>query len=146
MKQIFFPPANRISRRQFWTAQLSNIIVLCLLSAIGFAISKATNQSTEPGQFSADGAGALPMVVFAVVALGNELTLLVSAIKILIKRYHDRDKGGAWVFIILVPLIGALWSAIETGFLAGTPGPNRFGPDPRTGIAPQLDQGFSLAR
>ena len=146
MKQVFFPPANRISRRQFWMAQLSGLVVACLLTIVGFVIGKATNQSTEAGQFSVDGVSALPMVIFSVIAFGIQLTLLVSIVKIFIKRYHDRDKSGAWTFIILVPAIGALWSLIETGFLAGTPGPNRFGPDPLTRLAQRPDQGLSLAR
>jgi uncharacterized membrane protein YhaH (DUF805 family) len=29
-----------------------------------------------------------------------------------------------------VPLIGALWALIETGFLEGTSGDNEYGPDP----------------
>ena len=39
-----------------------------------------------------------------------------------IKRRHDRDKSGWWMPILFVPIIGAIWL-----FLAGTPGPNRFG-------------------
>jgi uncharacterized membrane protein YhaH (DUF805 family) len=31
---------------------------------------------------------------------------------------------------ILIPVIGAIWSFVELGCLAGTPGPNRFGEDP----------------
>lgn len=46
------------------------------------------------------------------------------------KRWHDRDKSGWWSLILLVPVIGWLWMLIECGFLAGTAGPNRFGPDP----------------
>ena len=146
MKTFFFPTANRIRRRQFWTVQIATIAIGCLLATIGFVIGKATNQSTEDGHFAANGASAVPMLIFTVAAAAIQLTLLVSTIKIFIKRYHDRDKSGAWVFIILVPVIGALWSFIETGFLAGTSGPNRFGPDPRSGLAPLPDQGFSLAR
>ncbi|MGH8445523.1 MAG: DUF805 domain-containing protein [Solimonas sp.] len=51
-----------------------------------------------------------------------------------IKRWHDRDKSGWWVLIGLVPVIGWIWSLVETGFLEGTRGDNRFGPDP---LAPQ---------
>jgi uncharacterized membrane protein YhaH (DUF805 family) len=29
-----------------------------------------------------------------------------------------------------VPIIGSIWLLIELGFLAGTPGANRFGPPP----------------
>ena len=47
-----------------------------------------------------------------------------------IKRWHDRDKSGWMVLILLIPLLGWLWSLIELGFLRGTEGENRFGPDP----------------
>jgi uncharacterized membrane protein YhaH (DUF805 family) len=49
-----------------------------------------------------------------------------------IKRFHDRNKAGWWILIILVPVIGSLWYLIECGFLKGTPGPNNYGPDPLT--------------
>lgn len=48
-----------------------------------------------------------------------------------VKRWHDRDKSGFWVFITLVPLIGSIWHMVETSFLPGVPGPNRYGPDPK---------------
>jgi uncharacterized membrane protein YhaH (DUF805 family) len=47
-----------------------------------------------------------------------------------LKRYHDRDKSGWWVMIVFIPLAGAVWLAVECGFLPGTAGPNRFGADP----------------
>lgn len=46
------------------------------------------------------------------------------------KRWHDRDKSGWWSLIGLVPVVGALWLIVENGFLPGTAGRNRFGPDP----------------
>lgn len=52
-----------------------------------------------------------------------------------IKRYHDRDKSGAWVLIQLVPFVGPFWYVIEAGCLRGTVGPNRYGPDPLGGSA-----------
>jgi len=56
------------------------------------------------------------------------LIILIPAILIYIKRFHDRDKSGWWVLIGLIPIIGALWLLIELGFLKGTDGPNRYGP------------------
>jgi uncharacterized membrane protein YhaH (DUF805 family) len=47
-----------------------------------------------------------------------------------IKRYHDRGKSGFWVFIGLVPIIGAIWMFIELGMLPGDEGANDFGPAP----------------
>jgi uncharacterized membrane protein YhaH (DUF805 family) len=46
------------------------------------------------------------------------------------KRWHDRDKSAWWILIGLVPLVGVIWTIVENGFLKGTHGPNRFGPDP----------------
>jgi len=34
------------------------------------------------------------------------------------------------MLIALIPIIGSIWLLIELGFLAGTPGPNRFGLPP----------------
>ena len=47
-----------------------------------------------------------------------------------VKRYHDRDKSGWWILILFIPIIGLIWYIVELGFLPGTPGPNRYGPDP----------------
>ena len=56
--------------------------------------------------------------------------LMLVGIIVQIKRWHDRDKSGWWVLINLVPCIGPFWALIECGFLRGTPGPNKYGPDP----------------
>ena len=64
--------------------------------------------------------------VQAVVAL----VLLIPSLAVAIKRYHDRDKSGWWILILFVPIIGLIWYVVELGFLRGTPGPNRYGPDP----------------
>ncbi len=47
-----------------------------------------------------------------------------------VRRWHDRDKSGWWILIGAVPMIGPIWTFVELGCLAGTPGGNRFGPPP----------------
>src|SRR6266853_949365 len=56
--------------------------------------------------------------------------LLIMRIIVEIKRWHDRDKSGWWFLIGFIPCLGWLWVFIECGFLSGTKGNNRFGPDP----------------
>ena len=46
------------------------------------------------------------------------------------KRWHDRNKSAVWILFLLIPIIGQIWTVIELGFIKGTKGPNRFGPDP----------------
>ncbi|WP_158807425.1 DUF805 domain-containing protein [Beijerinckia sp. L45] len=135
MKQLLFSPAGRLNRASFWKATILIIIadlvagVLCKI--LGGAIP---NQATEDGAYNVTGVAALP---FNVIVFAFGVFSVWAGLCIAIKRYHDRDKSGFWLLIQVVPLIGAIWYFVETGFLAGTPGPNRFGPDPllRTGTA-----------
>ena len=46
------------------------------------------------------------------------------------KRWHDREKSAVWILFSLIPIIGQIWTLVELGFLKGTKGHNRFGPDP----------------
>ncbi|WP_172961151.1 DUF805 domain-containing protein [Asticcacaulis excentricus] len=48
-----------------------------------------------------------------------------------VKRWHDRDKSGYWVLIELLPVVGLIWSFIQTIILPGTVGDNQYGPDPK---------------
>jgi uncharacterized membrane protein YhaH (DUF805 family) len=49
-------------------------------------------------------------------------------LSIAIRRLHDLDRSGWWIFLVLIPLIGAIvlivWYCTK-----GTEGSNRFGPD-----------------
>lgn len=50
------------------------------------------------------------------------------SLAVAIRRLHDIDRTGWWVFLVLIPLVGAIvlivWYCTE-----GTRGSNRFGPD-----------------
>jgi uncharacterized membrane protein YhaH (DUF805 family) len=77
-------------------------------------------------------------VLLRVVGVGARTTdLIVNAlvlwpsIAISVKRWHDRDKAGWWVLVVLIPIVGWIWLLIENGMRRGTPGPNRYGEAPR---------------
>jgi uncharacterized membrane protein YhaH (DUF805 family) len=46
------------------------------------------------------------------------------------KRWHDQDRTALWLLINFIPIAGPIWTIIQNGFVPGTRGPNRFGPDP----------------
>ncbi len=58
------------------------------------------------------------------------LIMLVPGILVTIKRAHDRNHSGWFILLCFIPILN-LWPAIELGFLAGTNGPNQYGPDPK---------------
>ncbi|MBR0778869.1 DUF805 domain-containing protein [Bradyrhizobium diazoefficiens] len=95
----------------------------------------------------------LPLLLSEIAGTG---LLLWMYLAISVKRLHDRNKSGWWMMAFfvypglyqqfvdrlpdslwIIPFAAAagilpLWALIEIGFLRGTSGANRFGPDPLT--------------
>jgi uncharacterized membrane protein YhaH (DUF805 family) len=114
LKQFYFSAQGRVSRKQWWLRLILPIFVITLVLAFIDKITGAYDPKTGVGILSG---------LFL-------LACLIPAILVDIKRWHDRDKSGWWMLITLVPIIGSIWFLVELGFLAGTPGANRFGPPP----------------
>ena len=60
------------------------------------------------------------------------LATLLPGLAVSVRRLHDIDRVGWWIFLALIPLIGAI-VLIYWACLRGTVGANRFGPDPLEG-------------
>jgi len=81
-------------------------------------------------------AGFAVLFVFLESALGRGATLilyppLLWIIAVLcVRRLHDRGRSGAFLLVVLIPIVGALWLLIELAFRAGTPDENPYGRDP----------------
>jgi FAD/FMN-containing dehydrogenase/uncharacterized membrane protein YhaH (DUF805 family) len=56
--------------------------------------------------------------------------LFWSVAALLVRRLHDRGRGGAWLVVLLVPIVGPLFLLVDLGLGRGSPGENQFGPDP----------------
>ena len=58
------------------------------------------------------------------------LALAIPGFAVGVRRMHDIDKSGWWIMISFIPILGAfvfLYLAVQDG----TPGTNRFGPNPK---------------
>ncbi len=108
---LFLTNDGRLNRKPFWIGG----IILALVSLVARLIIHIV---VGHGTFA------------HLLALLVALALIYPSVNLGIKRYHDHGKSGWWVLIALVPVIGWIWYLIEAGFLRGTVGPNRFGPDP----------------
>ena len=73
---------------------------------------------------------AKPGLAAAIFTVVVAVALMVTSFMLSIKRFHDRDKSGWFVFVGFIPVLGPLWLLLELGLLRGTDGPNRYGPDP----------------
>lgn len=140
LTELLFSLDGRIGRAQFW---LGTAILLGSSLAATYRILASVGLSEAAIAFSAAVAFALAYPSYAVCA----------------KRFQDRDKPGPLALLGLVPSYGAnllyrfgifdldhpsllaqgldviivvigLWFLVELGFLKGSQGPNRYGPDP----------------
>ena len=136
-KNLFTSFDRRISRQPFW---IGTIILLAIDIASEFAFDAFF------------GEGSPNAVVRGVI---RDLVLLYPNLAIATKRWHDRDKSGWWSLLVVItflfeyttlinyinksrwwhllwiaPTVASTWYLVECGFLRGTSGPNRFGPDP----------------
>ena len=119
LSELLFTVRGRISRKAYWFATVILFAAGLVASILDWIVF-----GTRSGAIS------------AIVALVS----LFASIAVGVKRWHDRDKSGWWILIVLVPVIGWIWAIVENGFLRGTIGPNRFGSDP---LGPSRD-GYPL--
>jgi uncharacterized membrane protein YhaH (DUF805 family) len=56
------------------------------------------------------------------------LATILPSLSVAVRRLHDLDRSGWWIFLSLIPIIG--WIILLIWYCTkGTEGPNRFGPD-----------------
>ena len=122
MANLLFSFQGRVNRAKFWLVALGIFVVEVILFA---AVLGGAAMSGDPEQIASAIGPLAGVVIFVFVVIATWISIAVA-----VKRYHDRNKSGWWVLIVLVPVIGGLWYLIECGFLRGTPGPNNYGPDP----------------
>ena len=116
MMQTLFSFNGRIRRSTFWLYALGMGVVVGVI--VGVGIMLASN-------------GGAMGIVGSVIAFAAYIVAIWAGLALQIKRWHDRDKSWVWIFIAFIPFVGAIWALVETGFLDGTPGPNKFGPSPK---------------
>ncbi len=101
---------GRIARRQFW---LHGVLALLLMSVVLEGLLEIAGLANEL-------TGKLANLVF-----------LWPLFALSAKRQHDFNFSGWWSLVHLVPGVGSLVLLLVDGLAPGTPGPNRFGPNPR---------------
>jgi uncharacterized membrane protein YhaH (DUF805 family) len=120
LKYIMFSTEGRLNRRRYW---LTSLLLTVVMSSIVVALG-VSSHTAEAGEH-------LPLVniVALILMLGFYLVMVYVSIAMLIKRAHDRNRSGHFIWLMFIPIIN-LWPAIELSFFKGTEGPNKFGDDP----------------
>jgi uncharacterized membrane protein YhaH (DUF805 family) len=105
--------SGRSRRMEYWYFVLFNIIVTVVLALI----------DTLLGTFNiVQGVGLLSGIY--------SLAVLIPTLAVMVRRLHDIDRTGWWILINLIPLVGTI-VLLVFALTPGTPGSNRYGPDPK---------------
>jgi len=120
---------GRSTRMEFWMFFLFVMIVMIVLQIL-LGIMFASSMSVDPQTGVVTGGG---IGISAIIIWIFYLAILVPSIAVGVRRMHDQDKSG---WFILIPIANLIFYC-----LPGTPGPNKYGPDPLGG-AGNLGQTF----
>ena len=109
--------SGRSRRMEYWYFVLFNIIVSIVLGTIDALLGTLG---------SGMGVGLLSGIY--------GLAILIPSLAVTVRRLHDIDRSGWWIFINLIPLIGAI-VLLVFALSDGTPGNNQYGPNPKEATA-----------
>jgi uncharacterized membrane protein YhaH (DUF805 family) len=128
---------GRSRRMEYWMFTLLNVIVVTVLMFVVLGVGGAASvvEADAAGDPSAGLAALFGGTGLLIVIYG--LAVLLPSIAVTVRRLHDRDMSGWWylgaIVGSMIPIAGFLVSIAFLVLMAlpGTPGPNRFGPDPK---------------
>ena len=114
----YFTFSGRANRAEYWWWMLFAFLVavaMVLVDTFFIAPSFGQNSMVLNGKSPA--------------SLITNLLLFFPSLTVSVRRLHDIDRSGLWIFIAFVPLIGALLLFIWS-LQGGTQGSNSYGPAP----------------
>ena len=101
---------GRANRSEFWLFALVNAAISIVYQILVSVLAGST------------AATLIVSIIFGVFALA----ILVPGLALSVRRMHDIGKGGGWIFITFVPIIGSIWFLVLC-IKEGEPAANRFG-------------------
>lgn len=124
---------GRSRRAEYWWPALVNLIISWTLTGISILLG---------GGFEAYASFSLNMIgwVFYGLATLWGLIVFLPGLSVTVRRLHDRDMSGWWIlgFIVglIIPIVNLVVMIVYIVIMAmaGTVGPNKFGPDPKSGL------------
>ncbi len=107
--------SGRARRKEFWMFVLFNII----FAFVAMLLDRMFGVAFE-------GIGYGPFYIL------YALAVLIPGLAVEVRRLHDIGKSGWWIFIALIPLVGAIWLLVLL-VTDSQPGDNAYGPNPKEG-------------
>lgn len=114
--------SGRARRSEFWWFYLFLVIVSAIAGGIDYALGWQTvsEYGTSEVVWSPGWVQSL-----------TSLLLILPWISVTVRRLHDRDATGWWWWLNVLCCIGPIIMFFAFYIQPGTPGPNKYGPDPK---------------
>ncbi len=103
---------GRARRREYWIFELMNSAIVLALFVMAVALGKAG----YPYFLS------LPFIYL--------VATMIPSLSSSIRRLHDTNRSGWWLFISMLPVVGP-FILLRITLMDSDPGENRFGPNPK---------------
>lgn len=118
--------SGRASRSEYWYFVLFSTIISIILTIIDVAMGSGSAESTMGGA-DAEMAANVSMGLLGGI---YSLAVFLPSLAVAVRRLHDTDHSGWWMFIALIPLIGVIVLLI---FMVkdSTPSENEYGSNPK---------------
>ncbi len=112
---------GRARRKEYWMFALFNVIFAVVALIVDNILG--TTFKFGIGNYTTN----LP---YGWIYLLYDLAILIPGLAVCVRRLHDIGKSGWWLFIILIPIVGAIWLLV-LACTDGNPGNNIYGPSPK---------------
>lgn len=104
---------GRAGRAEYWMFFLFNFVISVVLNIL--------SRTTHSG-------------IFLILSVLYGLAVLIPGLAVAVRRLHDTNRTGWWIFIALIPFVGAIWLIVLLA-LEGSAGSNQYGSVARTAPA-----------
>ncbi|MBI1838180.1 MAG: DUF805 domain-containing protein [Flavobacteriia bacterium] len=106
--------SGRARRKEYWMFVLFHIIFLIVAAILDSSFGTT-----------------LPNIPYGLIYILYSLFVFIPALAVTVRRLHDVNKSGWWIFISLIPLIGGIWLLVLQ-VTEGDSGSNEYGSDPKS--------------
>ena len=100
--------AGRARRSEFWYFYLFTILASIVASILQRALTNSQNG-----------------IITAIVGLA----LVLPSLAVAVRRLHDTSRSGWWLFIVIIPVVGAI--ILIVWWVQDSQGDNQYGPSPK---------------
>lgn len=106
---------GRSRRKEYWAWGVVNMLIYILLDLMAVALSSISQEAIF--------VVLIPYWIYFIASICPNICVYV-------RRLHDMDKNGWLVLLVFIPIVNLILLLVM-GIIDGTPGPNRYGPDPK---------------